>query len=62
MISHSKTQKHFKSSVWSDPGDIYGRMGLWIMCLLFKSKLLMEFSAPRPTPHDFTAVNSWMRV
>ena len=32
------------------------------MCLHFESKLLMEFSALRPTPHEFTAVNSWVRV
>ena len=48
MILHSNERKHFKTSVWSDPGDIYGRVmirGTWELSLLFKSKLLMEFAA-----------------
>ena len=47
MILHSNERKHFKTSVWSDPGDIYGRVlmrGTWELSLLFKSRLFREFT------------------
>ena len=47
---YSNEIKHLKTSVWSDPGDIYGRvmaLRTWNLSLLPKSKHLRELTTTK---------------